>query len=107
MQDHINKRIPTLLTIMLTEAQSGIENSWVKRKKARNTQLNGEKKKPPPPVSTLVLVHVYFTYRPHSPHVLRNVHSDNEIFGIFAEQTNNTFFVQTIFFVRSGDTSKH
>lgn len=45
MQDHINKRIPTLLTIMLTEAQSGIENSWVKRKKAQNTQLNGERKK--------------------------------------------------------------
>lgn len=44
MQDHINKRIPTLLTIMLTEAQSAIENCWVKKEKeAQNTKPKQQK----------------------------------------------------------------
>lgn len=68
MQDHINKRIPTLLTIMLTEAQSAIENCWAKKQKeAHNTKPKQQKtsrnyksapnKKKESPVSTLVLVH--------------------------------------------------
>lgn len=96
MQDHINKRIPTLLTIMLTEAQNAIENSWVKRKKAhgirsRTTENNQNYKTTPREKKTnefrrcLRLCLCIDMFTSHTGFAFIHAHSANDIFGIFAE----------------------
>lgn len=86
MQDHINKRIPALLTIMLTEAQNSNERDLSRKETDRVKKMNGIKThSKDSSVLALLLVFVCIACLPiehRSLHALRNVHSKSEFFGI-------------------------